>query len=265
MLEGCPMQDWEDIDRKRKRSLFILCTSMTFAAFLILTVVNYFERDTAEIVLNLFVMSIIIFSLIALKTWNKDLVVYRVLHFFTSLIFFYAVMLGTGKASVLFWVMIMPLLFFYFFGKKEGLIWTSVFSSCVFLIAMTSSLLEIHIYSPVLIPRFAIVLFIVCIIGYGLESSRDTYSRLLKEKNESLMHEKELLERAMAEIKTLSGFIPICCHCKKVRNDEGYWQQVEIYMRERTNADFSHGICPECAERLYPEYQDAMKKPTIPE
>jgi len=48
--------------------------------------------------------------------------------------------------------------------------------------------------------------------------------------------------------------IPICAYCKKVRNDEGYWNQIENYIREHSEADFSHGICPSCFQRLYPEY-----------
>lgn len=253
------MQDQANMDKKRKRTLFILCASMIFVAFFALTIVNYFERDLPEILLNLLIMSSMIAGLIAIEKWDQDTAVYRIMHFLISLIAFYGVAFGTGRETVLYWVLIMPLLCFYFFGKKEGLIWTVIFSVCIFIILLVTSLTGFHVYSPVLIPRFAIILLIVIIIGYGLESSRDTYSRLLAEKNEALRHEKELLEKALGEIKTLTGLIPICCHCKKIRNDEGYWQQVEIYVRERTNADFSHGICPECFEKLYPEYSAAKK------
>ena len=64
------------------------------------------------------------------------------------------------------------------------------------------------------------------------------------------------LQNSMAEIKKLSGFIPICSSCKKIRNDEGYWQQVEQYVTERSEARFSHGICPDCVKKLYPELAD---------
>ena len=60
----------------------------------------------------------------------------------------------------------------------------------------------------------------------------------------------------MAEIKKLSGFIPICSSCKKIRNDEGYWQQVEQYVSEHSEAQFSHGICPDCVKKLYPDFAD---------
>ncbi len=61
------------------------------------------------------------------------------------------------------------------------------------------------------------------------------------------------LEKALGEVKTLKGFIPICCHCKKVRNDAGYWAQIETYIQEHSEAEFTHGFCPECARKLYPE------------
>jgi hypothetical protein len=63
------------------------------------------------------------------------------------------------------------------------------------------------------------------------------------------------LQEALSEVKTLRGFLPICAHCKKIRDDEGYWQQIEMYIQQRSEAQFSHGICPECARSLYPELE----------
>ncbi|MCK9420574.1 MAG: PAS domain S-box protein [Nitrospirae bacterium] len=62
------------------------------------------------------------------------------------------------------------------------------------------------------------------------------------------------LQEALEKVKTLRGFIPICASCKKVRDDKGYWTQVEAYVSEHSLAEFSHSICPECMKKLYPEY-----------
>jgi len=62
------------------------------------------------------------------------------------------------------------------------------------------------------------------------------------------------LQEALAKIKTLSGFLPICASCKKIRDDKGYWNQIETYIRDHSEAEFSHGICPDCAKKLYPEH-----------
>lgn len=71
-------------------------------------------------------------------------------------------------------------------------------------------------------------------------------------------HEREKLiqelQEAFARIKVLSGFIPICASCKKIRDDQGYWNQLEAYIQSHTEAQFSHGICPDCAVALYPDY-----------
>jgi hypothetical protein len=59
------------------------------------------------------------------------------------------------------------------------------------------------------------------------------------------------LEKALSQVKTLQGYLPICAHCKSVRNDEGYWQQVEVYVRENSMAEFTHGICPQCMKEHF--------------
>ena len=66
------------------------------------------------------------------------------------------------------------------------------------------------------------------------------------------------LQTALAQVKTLSGLIPICSSCKKIRDDKGYWQQVEVYVRNHSEAEFSHSICPDCLRSLYPEMADKI-------
>lgn len=68
----------------------------------------------------------------------------------------------------------------------------------------------------------------------------------LKEKHDKLLN-------AMNEIKTLSGLLPICASCKKIRDDKGYWNQIERYIQQHSDAQFTHGICPDCAKRIYPD------------
>ena len=66
------------------------------------------------------------------------------------------------------------------------------------------------------------------------------------------------LTSALAHANTLRGLLPICSSCKRIRDDSGYWEQVEVYIQKHSNADFTHGICPECAGRLYPEFIDKI-------
>jgi PAS domain S-box-containing protein len=63
----------------------------------------------------------------------------------------------------------------------------------------------------------------------------------------------EKLTKALEEIKKLKGILPICSSCKKIRDDKGYWQQIEAYIEQHSGAEFTHGICPDCARKLYPD------------
>jgi len=67
------------------------------------------------------------------------------------------------------------------------------------------------------------------------------------------------LESAMARVKTLSGLLPICAGCKKIRDDQGYWGQVEIYIQEHSEARFTHSMCPECMKKYYPDRKKLQK------
>lgn len=81
------------------------------------------------------------------------------------------------------------------------------------------------------------------------------YKAKMEAERERLIAE---LQEALAKIKTLRGLIPMCANCKKIRDDKGYWEAVETYIEERSQAEFSHGICPECLKKLYPEYYDKV-------
>jgi PAS domain S-box-containing protein len=80
-----------------------------------------------------------------------------------------------------------------------------------------------------------------------------TALKLAEQERERLITE---LRNALGEIRTLKGILPICSSCKKIRDDQGYWNQIEAYIREHSYAQFSHGICPDCARALYPDFVD---------
>jgi PAS domain S-box-containing protein len=68
------------------------------------------------------------------------------------------------------------------------------------------------------------------------------------------------LREAMGKVRQLSGLLPICASCKKIRDDRGYWQQIEAYVRDHSEAEFSHSICPDCARKLYPQYAPDLSR-----
>ena len=80
---------------------------------------------------------------------------------------------------------------------------------------------------------------------------RDISERKRAEKEQEKLIQE--LQETLSKVKTLSGLLPICASCKKIRDDKGYWNQIEAYIRDHSEAEFSHGICPECSKTLYPD------------
>lgn len=104
------------------------------------------------------------------------------------------------------------------------------------------------------------------IASYLMEySARKNYYlfHLLEKVNDKLQEKNLALEQALENVKTLSGFIPICMHCKKIRDDQGYWNQLENYISSRSEAQFSHSLCPDCMKRLYPEFSLTKGKSAV--
>ena len=90
----------------------------------------------------------------------------------------------------------------------------------------------------------------IMLIGYRALRHSD------QERNRTALEREQLiteLQKSLREIKTLSGLLPICASCKKIRDDKGYWNKLEVYLRDHAAVEFSHGICPDCARKLYPE------------
>jgi len=121
----------------------------------------------------------------------------------------------------------------------------SILSSIIWLL---SDIYSSHSYSSVFLAIWntAIRLLSFLIIAYTMSKIRFL-----------LTEERKLskdLRDALVQIKTLSGLIPICASCKKIRDDKGYWNQLETYIQEHSQAEFSHGICPDCMKKLYGDF-----------
>jgi PAS domain S-box-containing protein len=90
----------------------------------------------------------------------------------------------------------------------------------------------------------------------GRVSSVVCISKDITERKRVEMEREELirsLQAALQDVRTLSGLLPICAHCKKIRDDDGYWTQIESYIRDHSGIDFTHGICPDCAREWFHE------------
>jgi len=109
--------------------------------------------------------------------------------------------------------------------------------------------------------------FILILIGgvllerkrLSLEISNEKLKAVIVERQkaeEKILVQNTELKEALSKVKLLSGFIPICASCKKIRDDNGYWNQIKLYIKNHSEAEFTHSICPKCAKKLYPEIYD---------
>lgn len=98
-----------------------------------------------------------------------------------------------------------------------------------------------------------LTLSIIDVCGLAIENAR-RHQRIKKTENK-LRDEKKKLELALEKVKTLRGLLPICSYCKKIRDDSGYWQQIEHYIHEHSEVEFSHSMCKECAIKLFPDIE----------
>lgn len=90
--------------------------------------------------------------------------------------------------------------------------------------------------------------------GLTIKKNHDLLVNEIEKRKQAEKEKEKLikkLEQALTEVKSLKGIVPICSHCKKIRDDKGYWNNLELYIQKHSEAEFSHGLCPECSDKLY--------------
>lgn len=147
------------------------------------------------------------------------------------------------------WNYLYPILALHLLGKREGAVWTLVYIAAAFTAVWNPGDWPVWSYPPKGKLEFMVSFSLVAIFSYAFERLRSDYSLALEKKNEAL-------KLALENIKTLGGLIPICSFCKKIRDDQGYWNKLESYIQKNSDAMLSHGICPECFESHYSDVED---------
>ena len=141
--------------------------------------------------------------------------------------------------------------FFLFYFVPIAIAAWKVTPTSSYLIAVLSSIVwflsdiySSHPHSSILITYWNAAMRLLSFLAVAYSTSKVRFL---------LAKEREMLQDRLNQAKTLSGLIPICASCKKIRDDQGYWQQVEEYIEKHTNAEFTHGLCEECVDRLLKE------------
>ncbi|MFO7950264.1 MAG: hypothetical protein R6U36_07840 [Candidatus Fermentibacteraceae bacterium] len=235
-------------DVRRRMALVNAFCIIIFLFSAIMAVLNVFAGETryillvgglaamaaASIYLNHITRNVVLATLLILLAVNAAAV--------------YLVATGGHGGSGHLWLFFIPTLILFSFGLRVGLIsMGALIAVCALILFYPGDALAVHDYALGFGIRYLIALTGATLFSGVAEYSRKiTYERLERRNGQ--------LEKALGEIRELSGLIPICASCKKVRDDEGYWSEVEVYMRRHSDMDFSHSLCPDCAARLYPEH-----------
>lgn len=117
--------------------------------------------------------------------------------------------------------------------------------------------------------------YMACLVLFFIVTATTVYSyrKSLQKLVDTIIRQHDELEKthqelvkATANVKVLQGLLPICASCKKIRDDKGYWNQIETYISEHSEVDFSHGLCPECMQSLYPDiYESLVRQNKLPD
>lgn len=232
------------LDERRKRMFLSLSILVTVPVTTVYGLIDYFQDRCVEglCVVGLGGLLVIIFFLF--RYLKSMVMAFRCCGALVFSLFAYETAVGGGEGYAFVWFYFFPIALFFLFGVKEGLVWGL---ATLVLIAI---LLFLHphtfVYGLSVSIRFFLTYFIVAIISCAFEVSREYYYS-------ELLNEKRALEIAIQKVRTLSGLLPLCSHCKKIRDGEGAWKQVDEYISEHSDADVSHGVCPECADKYYPD------------
>lgn len=241
------------------RTFIILLAAVCFA----FSIINYFRGLYYLAVAELFIFFISLWMLFYIRKRERlRLISFIFICVSCSLGLFGSAISATHPTFAV-WNSLSPFFAFYLLGKKKGAVITVIYIPISTVLYMVSHSTGVNAIPLVAVMN--IVLFMLCIswIAYHFETTRsETERALLDDIDERIKTEHELektveeLKQASSEVKTLSGLLPICSSCKKIRDDRGYWTQIESYVKRHSNAEFSHGICPDCAKKYYPDLMD---------
>lgn len=158
--------------------------------------------------------------------------------------------IGGGHGFAMLWFFAFPLVAFFILGAREGLAVVALSIAVVVFLAMLWPQSRVHYAATGL--RLVVTYTVVSALAWTLESSRHRYDLELR-------REKAELRDALDQIRTLRSMLPICAWCKKIRDDEGYWSELESYFTHHSDVRFTHGICPACLESMRNEARDTLE------
>lgn len=190
-----------------------------------------------------------------------------------GLFFFFIVYGGVSNKTYYTWSFLYPFLTMFLLGTVRGTFFAFLLLGLVFIVFFIGRYQEfISLHAVENEIRFATAYITMYLISFVIEKVRQSTQVRLNVTNarlkKTLADKEDLirkLQKTIDEVTALRGILPICSQCKKIRDDKGYWHQVETYLRTHSEADFTHSLCPDCIEKLYPDLEKRDKIPQVNE
>jgi len=240
----------EDVDPeiRRRMALVNAFCIIIFVFSAVMAVVNVFVGEFRYILLVAGLAAIAAASIYLNHTTRSVVAATLLILLAINAIAIYLVATGGYAGYGPLWLFFMPTLIMFSFGLRVGLIsMGALIAVCAMIFFYPGDALLAHDYPLGFRIRYLVALTGVTLFSAVAEHSRKIVHGRLQRRNRQL-------EKALREVRELSGLIPMCASCKKIRDDEGFWNEVEVYMSRHSDMDFSHSLCPDCMARLYPEH-----------
>ena len=264
--QGFPVE--QDAELLRKVITLNLIIFIGTAFTLILGVVAFIQSNYILGSVDLTISAFLVGLFYYIRTRKNYSVSARLGVVVMGLFFMYLFFSGGVQNTAFLWVLVYPPIVLFLLGNRYGPQLSLSFIIVVIVVFLFRTPLHIPAsYSKDILIRFVAVYVSIHFISFAMERVRSLVQQQMEQANVELERtnkEKEKLiaelQHSIDEIKTLQGILPICARCKKIRNDHGYWEQVDEYIHKHSNVEFSHSICPECRVALYPELKNTKAK-----
>jgi hypothetical protein len=251
----------EDLEASRRALLLRLLVVVGIMALAVNGVTAFYRGNKILAVVDMVMIPVFLFYLLlSFKRRHLDTCSIVGTTTLGVLTLFLAYFGGTEMSAVI-WTITFPIIALNLLGPRRGIVFSIIHLAILMSLFAFGKIISMPVsYSFFWSSRILFAYTTVFLITLIAEKLRATIQRKLLNTGEQLeqtLREREKLIAELTdtinEVKTLRGIIPICAHCKKIRSDKGYWEQVEQYVQDRSEAQFSHALCPDCAKDLYPD------------
>ena len=244
-------------DETRKQRFFYFVATLAAPIVFGFLVLNIQKLYYPGIGITIFLSLVLATTAVSLQFAVQKVWVYRAMLFSVMGSFTYGIWVGGAEGTMVLWLFMMPLLYLFYFGVKEGIAWSIATLVIAVGVLFYPDETAKELYKFDHIYRFVLLYCLTATLAFGLEQARDRYDQLLQEQRLEIMEDTRRLEQTLADIQLLKGLLPICSSCKNIRNEKNEWEDIAGYLSRHSSAKFRHEICADCAASVLRNDHDA--------